>query len=58
MPTLFKRSNEIYYALFTNGNGSRKWKSMGEKQKSLALKKLKVYLKQVVFHFEDIVVQV
>ena len=40
MPTLFKRSNGIYYALLKGANGERQWKSTGEKQKSLALTKL------------------
>ena len=39
MPTLFKRSNGIYYISFEEG-GKRKWKSTGERQKPAALRVL------------------
>jgi len=40
MPTLFKRSNGIYYAILTDEAGRRKWISTGERTKSVALKQL------------------
>ena len=39
MPTLFKRSNGVYYISFEEGD-KRKWKSTGERQKPAALKVL------------------
>ncbi len=39
MPTLFKRSNGIYYAILTDDHGRRRWISTRERNKSLALKK-------------------
>ena len=39
MPTLFKRSNGIYYTS-TIEQGKRRWRSTGEKHKDLALKKI------------------
>ena len=42
MPTLFKRSNGIYYILFRE-NGKARWVSTGQKQKSLALGALMNY---------------
>jgi integrase len=40
MPALFKRSNGVYYAILTDGDGRRRWTSTGERTKSLALKHL------------------
>ena len=40
MPTLFKRSNGIYYAILTDAAGRRKWISTGERTKTVALKQL------------------
>jgi hypothetical protein len=40
MPTLFKRSNGIYYAISTDENGRRRWISTHQRLKSLALKSL------------------
>ncbi len=40
MPTLFKRSNGVYYAIFTDEFGRRKWISTKEHTKQAALKKL------------------
>ena len=40
MPTLFKRSNGIYYIVTDGNNGSRRWISTGERLKSKALKQL------------------
>lgn len=39
MPTLFKRSNGIYYITY-NHDGKRRWKSTGKSDHSLALKSL------------------
>ena len=40
MPTLFKRSNGIYYAILSDEPGRRKWISTGERRRNLALKKI------------------
>lgn len=40
MPTLFKRSNGIFYYVQIDQNGHRRWISTGERIKSNALKKL------------------
>ena len=40
MPSLFKRSNGIYYIIFEGEGGQRKWISTGERKRSAALKKL------------------
>ena len=39
MPSLFKRSNRIYYISYYV-DGRRRWKSTGESQKYLAIKAL------------------
>ena len=40
MPTLFKRSNGVYYFITYTRDGRRRWVSTGERQKSDALRKL------------------
>jgi site-specific recombinase XerD len=40
MPSIFKRSNGIYYFLSDEEKGKRRWKTTGETRKSLALKKI------------------
>jgi len=40
MATLFKRSNGVYYIVYTEEQGRRKWVTTHEKQKNNALKKL------------------
>lgn len=40
MPTLFKRSNGVYYFVTYTRDGRRQWISTGERQKSDALRKL------------------
>lgn len=40
MPTLFKRSNGVYYAVFVDDRGRRRWVSTGQRLKRLALKTL------------------
>ena len=42
MPTLFKRSNGIYYAILSDEPGRRKWVSTGERRRNLALKRISV----------------
>ncbi|MBM2840934.1 MAG: hypothetical protein HW412_1462 [Bacteroidetes bacterium] len=42
MPTLFKRSNGIYYAIPPDASGRRKWVSTGERRRNLALKKISI----------------
>ncbi len=37
MPTLFKRSNGIYYVVFETADGKRKWKSTGKTHKRDAI---------------------
>ena len=39
MPTLFKRSNRIYYIAYQE-DGKRKWKSTGQENKGAALREL------------------
>jgi integrase len=40
MPSLFKRSNGIYYAVISDDAGGRRWVSTGETRKAPALKQL------------------
>ncbi len=40
MPTLFKRSNGVYYIVYTDPEGRRKWVSTHERRNNLALKRL------------------
>lgn len=40
MPSLFRRSNGIYYYVVVDPSGKRRWMSTGEKRKSLALAKI------------------
>lgn len=40
MPTLFRRSNGVYYIVYADQDGRRKWISTGQRRKALALKKL------------------
>jgi hypothetical protein len=40
MPSLFKRSNGIYYAVISDDAGGRRWVSTGETRKVPALKQL------------------
>jgi integrase len=40
MPTLFKRSNGVYYAIVAEANGCRKWRSTHSRVKSEALRNL------------------
>ena len=40
MPTFFKRSNGIYYAILSDEAGRRKWISTGERKRNLALAKI------------------
>ncbi len=40
MPTLFRRSNGIYYVVLLNPDGRRRWISTGELTKSAAIRKL------------------
>lgn len=40
MPTLFKRSNGIYYIVYQDDDGRRKWISTNERKKSAAVKNL------------------
>ena len=37
MPTLFKRSNGVYYSIEKDPSGRRKWQSTGQRTKRLAL---------------------
>jgi site-specific recombinase XerD len=39
MPTLFKRSNGIYYAILADSGGRRRWVSTGQRTRSQALKR-------------------
>jgi integrase len=41
MPTLFKRSNGIYYSIVTDPSGQRKWHSTGKRTKGAALESLR-----------------
>lgn len=41
MPTLFKRSNGIYYSIVTDPSGQRKWLSTGKRTKGSALETLR-----------------
>jgi len=43
MPTLFKRSNGIYYIVTDGKNGRRRWISTGERTRSRASKHLETY---------------
>jgi len=40
MPTLFKRSNGVYYSIEKDPSGRRKWQSTGQRTKRLALQNL------------------
>ena len=40
MPSLFRRSNGIYYVVAPDPNGKRRWISTGEMTKSAAIRKL------------------
>ena len=43
MPSLFKRSNGIYYVVKNGKNGRRRWISTGERTRSNAVHRLETY---------------